>query len=102
MKHSKRYVGLDQDRYGGMTDTGKIIRDAWAFGLLPESETCEGWDATGLEALWRQVNDEWQKYGFQVTNLPDGIRERFMQIHQTAIERARAAGWDADTELDED
>jgi hypothetical protein len=26
-----------------MTTTGKIIRDAWVFELLPATETCKGW-----------------------------------------------------------
>ena len=43
MQTDKRYVGIDKDINGGMTTTGKIIRDAWIFGILPETETCEGW-----------------------------------------------------------
>lgn len=31
----KIYVGIDQDRYGGMTAMGAIIKDAWVFSLLP-------------------------------------------------------------------
>lgn len=96
---SKCYVGIDNDLNGGMTDTGKIIRDAWTFGLIPESETCEGWQAGQIEELWRKVNAEWEKYGFLVGNLPPELRERFLRIHDAAMERARAAGWDADKEL---
>lgn len=96
---SKRYVGIDNDLNGGMTDTGKIIRDAWVFGLIPETETCEGWMAPGLEELWRKVNAEWEKYGFLVGNLPENLREKFMRIHNEAVERAKHAGWDAENEL---
>lgn len=90
---SKHYVGIFNDQYGGMTDTGKIIRDAWVFGLIPETQTCEGWLAGGLEDLWRKVDEQWEKYGFLVSNLPDDIRERFYRIQGAAVERARAAGW---------
>jgi hypothetical protein len=90
----KRYVGIDKDVDGGMTASGRIIRDAWVFGLLDESETCEGWLIEAIEDLWRKVNQEWEKYGFLVNNLPDDLRERFMRIQNDAVHKARAAGWD--------
>lgn len=90
---NKKYVGIDAEINGGMTDTGKIIRDAWAFGLIPETETCAGWLAQGIEDLWKKVNAEWEKYGFLVSNLPDDIRARFDRIQNDAIKRAKAAGW---------
>jgi hypothetical protein len=96
---TKRYVGIHNDLNGGMTDTAKIIRDGWVFGLIPESESCEGWEAGQIEDVWRKVNAEWEKYGFLVGNLPPELRERFMRIHDAAMKRARAAGWDADNEL---
>ena len=102
MKQSSTYVGIDQDLDGGMTDTGKIIRDAWVFGLIPETETCAGWNAQGIEALWRQVNEIWGKYGFRVSELPPELRERFERIQADAVERARQAGWDPDKCLDDD
>ena len=95
----KRYVGIDKDINGGMTDTAKIIRDAWVFGLIPESETCEGWLADGIEDLWRRVDAEWEKYGFLVGNLPPDLRDAFMRIQEQALQRAKAAGWDAENEL---
>ncbi|MEZ5715262.1 MAG: hypothetical protein R3D85_08890 [Paracoccaceae bacterium] len=99
MNEPKRYVGVDNDLNGGMTDTAKIIRDAQVFGLIPEDETCEGWLAAGIEDLWRKVNAEWEKHGFLVANLPEETRARFMAVHGAAMERARAAGWDADRDL---
>ncbi|HEY0634144.1 MAG TPA: hypothetical protein VGE00_02085 [Gammaproteobacteria bacterium] len=96
---TKRYVGIHNDLNGGMTDTAKIIRDAWTFGLIAESEGCEGWEAGQIEELWRRVNAEWEKYGFLVGNLPPELRERFMRIHDAALTKARAAGWDAENEL---
>lgn len=100
----KKYVGIHNDANGGMTDTGKIIRDAWVFGLIPEEETCEGWMAQGIEDLWGKVNAEWEKYGFLVGNLPDELKQKYLRIQQDAIERARTSGWNPNNELagDED
>lgn len=100
-KH-KKYVGIHNDVKGGMTDTGKIIRDAWVFGIIPESETCEGWLSQGIEDLWMKVNQEWEKYGFRVSNLPDELREKFTRIHEEALQHARKAGWDPHKDLDDD
>lgn len=98
MRHSepKKYVGIFNDEYGGMTDTGKIIRDAWVFGLIDESQTCEGWLVQGIQDLWEKVDAEWAKYGFRVGNLPPEIRERFDRIQAESVARARAAGWNPD------
>jgi hypothetical protein len=41
--NERKYVGIDKDPKGAMNPTGNIIRDAWVFGLIPETETCEGW-----------------------------------------------------------
>jgi len=99
MNQPKRYVGIDNDLNGGMTDTAKIIRDAWVFGIIPESETCEGWIAPGIEDLWRKVDAEWEKYGFLVGNLPEDMRANFMRIHDEAMSKAKAEGWDGEDEL---
>jgi hypothetical protein len=99
LKEIKKYVGIHNDARGGMTDTGKIIRDAWVFGLIPESETCEGWLAQGVEDLWVKVNKEWEKYGFLVRNLPPELQEKFMRIQTEAVARAKAAGWDPDLDV---
>ena len=99
MQSPQRYVGIDNDLNGGMTPTGKIIRDAWVFGLLPETETCEGWLPQGIEALWEKVDAEWEKWGFSVAALPDDLQDRFKRIHAAGMERARAAGWDGEQEL---
>ncbi|RMG58952.1 MAG: hypothetical protein D6717_02150 [Gammaproteobacteria bacterium] len=98
----KQYPGIHDDLYGGMTDTGKIIRDAWVFGIIPETETCKGWLPQGIEKLWEQVQAEWEKYGFRVANLPDDLRERFERIQAEAIERARARGWNPENYIDDD
>lgn len=83
-----------------MTDTGKIIRDAWVFELIPETETCEGWMVQGIQDLWQKVNDKWAEYGFLVGNLPPDIRARFDRIQSQAVVDARAAGWDPERDLE--
>lgn len=102
MLPSKTYVGINKDINGGMTDTAKIIRDAHAFGILPESETCAGWRAHQIEELWTRANAEWEKYGFRVGALPDDIRANYLRIQSEAMTRARGAGWCGAQELDDD
>jgi hypothetical protein len=99
MSRPDRYVGINNDINGGMTTIGKIIRDAWVFGLLDESETCEGWNLAGIDALLDKVNAEWDKYGCLVSQLPPKLFERHQKIHAEAVVRARAAGWSGDDEL---
>lgn len=100
-KEPKKYVGIHNDQNGGMTDTGKIIRDAWVFGIIPETETCEGWLMQGIQSLWDKTTAEWEKYGFLVSNLPEEMQERFHRIQKEAIERAKAEGWDPEREVTE-
>ncbi len=101
-RDEKKYVGILNDQKGGMTDSGKIIRDAWVFGLIAETETCEGWVIQGIQALWEQTEAEWEKYGFLVNNLPPELRQRFDRIQGEAIIRAKQSGWDPERDLDSD
>jgi len=55
---SERCVGIDQDNDGGMAGTGRKIRDARAFDLLHETETCSGWNAPAIEQLWKKTGTE--------------------------------------------
>ncbi len=57
MAKSGTYIGLDKENNGGMTAIGKIIRDAWVFGLIEETQTCEGWNAAGIDSLMEKVNN---------------------------------------------
>ncbi len=102
MSKPDKYVGIHNDINGGMTTIGKIIRDAWVFELLPESETCEGWNLAGIDSLLQKVNAEWDKYGCLVSHLPPNLRERHERIHGTALETARAAGWSGEHETDDE
>jgi hypothetical protein len=102
MARPDRYIGIDKDINGGMTTIGKIIRDAWVFELIPETETCEGWNIQGIDALLDKVNVEWDKYGCLVSQLPDDLRQRHERIHGDAMEKARKAGWSGNVETDDE
>ena len=102
MAKPQTYVGIDHELLGGMTPIGKVIRDAWVFGLIPETETCGGWTAAGIDGLLHKVNDEWDKYGCLVSNLPDDLRKRHSEINGPAIEKAKTLGWDPTPEAHEE
>ena len=99
----KTYVGLDNDINGGMTMIGKVIRDAWVFEILPETETCDGWEMSRIDTIHQQVNAEWDKYGCLVSGLPEELRVRHKRIYDEAIALAKSRGWDPeDITLDDD
>ena len=105
MKSSTRpekYIGIDKEINGSMTSIAKIIRDAWVFELIPETETCEGWELSRIEALHHRVNAEWDRYGCLVSHLPPELRERHARIHGEALARARATGWSGDMETEDE
>lgn len=102
MARPDKYVGINNEVSGGMTTIGKIIRDAWVFGLIEETETCEGWNFAGVDALLDKVNTEWDKYGCLVSNLPVELRERHQRIHDKAIADAKAAGWSGEVETEDE
>ena len=96
------YVGIDKEVNGVMTTIGKLIRDAWVFGLIPETETCEGWNYAGIDALLDKVNAEWDKYGCLVSHLPEELYKRHQKIHGDAMSKAREAGWRGEHETDDE
>ena len=102
MARPSTYVGINNDVHGAMTTIGKIIRDAWVFELIPETETCEGWNQAGIDALLDKVNAEWDKYGCMVSQLPEVLRERHQRIHDEAIANAKAVGWSGELETQDD
>ena len=93
-----KYVGIENDLFGGMTSIGKTIRDAWVFELIDETETCEGWNLAGIDALLQKVNAEWDKYGCLVSRLPEDLFKRHQRIHGEATKIAREHGWDGEYE----
>ncbi len=88
------YPGLEADEREGLTELGRVIRDAWVFGLLPEGETCAGWPLDRLLGLAEQVAREWERHGLVPSALPPELRERHARIHGEAFARAKAAGWE--------
>jgi hypothetical protein len=100
MNDSTKYPGIHDDLYGGMTDIGRIIRDAWVFGLLPETESCTGWERARFDELYSAVSEAWEPYGNLASRLPPALRERHARIFDEAVRRARALGWSP--ELDDE
>ena len=96
MSKIRIYPGLDKDKAGAMNPTGNVIRDAWVFGIIPETETCEGWTVQGIESLYDKVTAAWEPYGHLVSNLPEELREKHSRIYAEAVERAKSLGWDPD------
>lgn len=100
MAEPHTYAGIDDDKFGGMTPAGTIIRDAWVFGILPREETCKGWTPGRMQKLYEQVWQAWEPYGHMASRLPPDLAESHQRIHGEAIARAKALGWQA--ELGED
>lgn len=96
MDNAKIYVGIDQDQYGGMTAMGAIVKDAWVFGIIPETETCAGWTLPAIQMLYDKTRDHWEKYGYLVRNLPPDLRERHERIYGEALRKAKELGWEPD------
>ena len=101
MRNRNRYQGIDKDPNGGMTPTGNIIRDAWVFGIIPETETCAGWTLQGIDALYDKVTAAWAPYGHLASRLPPTLRERHQRIYDAAVRMAREQGWVPDLENDD-
>lgn len=90
----QRYAGLRNDKNGGMTHFGQMVRDGWVFGLIPDTEDCANWDAGQMQVLYEKIYAEWEKYAHLPSRLPDELRERHAKIYQDAIAHAKANGWD--------
>lgn len=99
MAEKMTYAGFNADTHG-ITTLGRIVLDAWLFGLLPREEDCSGWDLQRMQHLVEQVNRRWDEYGNLPSRLPDDLRARHAELYAWAMERARQRGWDP--ELDED
>jgi len=98
----KLYEGIDKDPKGAMNPTGNIIRDAWVFELIPETENCEGWNQGRISDLYEKVHQAWEPYGHMVSELPPELSERHRRIYDTAIKQAREKGWNPDGELEDE
>jgi hypothetical protein len=89
-----KYVGIENDLFGGMTDQGRIIRDAWVFGILPENQGCAGWTLGQIQELYEKVYAEWERHGHIPSHLPEDLRVRYVKLYEQAVKRAREHGWD--------
>jgi len=87
-----RYPGLQADLYGGMTDIGAIIRDAWVLGVLPEGQDCRGWTLAQIRDLHRRVSAAWAPYGHHYSALPPALRARYLRIQEQATRHGRERG----------
>jgi len=94
------YVGFHKDTHG-ITQLGRIVLDAWVFGLIPESEDCMGWDMGRMQALMDKVGHEWDKYANLPSRLPEELRQRHMYLYSKAMQSAREKGWDPELGEDE-
>ena len=88
-----KYVGLHHDKHG-ITQLGRIVRDGWLFGLIPETEDCTGWDLGRMQMLTDQVDAKWDEYANLPSRLPPELRERHTAIYEKAVTEARTKGWD--------
>lgn len=87
------YAGLNNDKHG-ITMMGRVVLDGRLFGLIPETEDCEGWDLGRMQVLMDKVEREWDKYDNLPSRLPDDLRERHTQLYAQAMDAARKRGWD--------
>jgi len=101
MTNTKIYQGIDKEPKGGMTPTGDIIRDAWVFGIIPETETCADWTLQGIDSLYDKVTEAWAPYGHLASRLPPPLRERHQRIYEAAVRRARTEGWTPELDADD-
>lgn len=99
MAQLKKYEGIHKDPKGAMNPTGNIIRDAWVFGIIPETETCEGWTVQGIDALYDKVTKAWEPYAHIPSRLPPELLERHQRIYAEAVDNAKRVGWDPDQEI---
>lgn len=102
MRDQRIYIGIDEDTYGGMTPQGTIIRDAWVFGLIPETQTCKDWSRDQIQALYDKVDAAWAPYGHLASRLPPELQEKHRRIYDAAIVRARSLGWSPDAEIEDE
>jgi hypothetical protein len=85
MNNPKRYVGIYNDEQGGMTNIAKMIRDAWLFDLIPETETCEGWLPTQLQVLYEGFMPLGAPLATSQVNLTPHCRKNISEFKQKPL-----------------
>ncbi len=96
-----KYIGIEQDKHNGLTHLGRIVRDAWVFGILPETETCAGWDHAQMQNLYEKVHAAWEPFAHLPSRLPEELQIKHAKIYSQAISTAKEKGWDPELK-DED
>ncbi|MCB1935710.1 MAG: hypothetical protein KDF59_07190 [Nitrosomonas sp.] len=96
-----KYAGIEKDENNGLTHLGRIVRDAWVFGILPETETCAGWNHAQMQNLYEKVYAAWEPYAHLPSRLPEALQQRHAQIYSQAISSAKAKGWDPELKDDD-
>ena len=99
MDNRPLYPGFHQDTHG-MTMLGRVVLDAWVFGLLPREQDCSGWDLGRMQLLMNQTHERWDEFAGLPSRLTPELRARHDEIYGWAQARAREIGWD--TELGDD
>ncbi|SDY29972.1 hypothetical protein SAMN05421755_101516 [Nitrosomonas sp. Nm33] len=94
------YAGINEDTNGGLTHLGRMVIDAWVFGILPESEMCAGWSHSQMQNLYEKVHAAWEPYAHLPSRLPADLQQRHARLYAQIIDIAKNKGWNA--ELDED
>jgi hypothetical protein len=84
-----------------LTETSRIILDAWVFEIIPASETCKDWDAAQLKTLANQVAAAWTPYGNEPGNLPDDLRTRRAMLYEHAKRHTENIDWDPNIDGDD-
>ena len=96
MMNEQFYVGILEDQDGGLTHLGRIIIDAWVFGILPESETCAGWNYSQMQNLYEKVYAAWEPYAHLPSRLPADLQRRHAKLYAQVIDSAKIKGWNAE------
>ena len=96
-----KYVGIEQDENNGLTHLGRIVRDAWVFGILPDTETCAGWNYSQMQNLYEKVYAAWEPYAHLPSRLPAELQTRHKQIYGRAISVAKTKGWNPELKDDD-
>ncbi len=99
MSEKMNYAGFHQDAHG-ITMLGRIVLDAWLFGLIPREEDCAGWDLQRMQQLMDRVNRAWDQYGNLPSRLPPDLQTQHAELYSWAMQRARERGWNP--ELDDE
>ncbi|MGA0807992.1 MAG: hypothetical protein ACO3PI_02975 [Burkholderiaceae bacterium] len=87
-----RYAGFFEDAHG-ITQLGRVVLDAWVFGIIPREEDCKQWDLGRMQNLMQQVQEAWDAHGGLPSLLPPELGKEHAATYNWAMDRARSLGW---------